>query len=163
MDITTASSLNDLTEADHQLVYSPEWCGRFERWQLERLDSLYERYSKEFNLADVNVEDYARKACKASLNADIAEDKMRRGELSLKDYQDAQRVFDTYSLSSNFAASKRKQDDSSGIGSLGELIAIVEGTGQINKRQVSWPKDSVDRVLDHFRHTDIAVGEENRS
>lgn len=153
---------NELSAEDRQVVYSKDWCGLFEKWQIERLDTLYARYEQDFNLGDVNLEDSARKACKASLNADIAEDKFRRGEIPMKEYQDAQKVFDTYSLSSNFAASKRKPGEGSTLGSLGELIYKIEVTGELSKRKVTFEPDDIDRIIADFRHTDVAIGEETR-
>lgn len=162
-EIAIEKPIGDLTEADRQRVYSPEWCGWFERWQIQRLDMLYERYKNEFDLADVSLEDFARKTCKASLNADIAEDRMRRGEITLTEYQNAQKVFDSYSQSSNFAPSKRKQVENNDAGSLGEIVYAVEVTGAINDLmgKVRFPQDDIDSILRHYRHTDVAIGEED--
>ena len=148
---------------DRTLEYSPEWCGSFEKWQLDRLNELYERYETDFDLKDVNIQDYVRKACKASLNADIAEDKMRRGEISVKEYKDAQQIFDSYSLSSGLAASKRKPGDNAGLDNLGKIIYDIEVTGILSTRKVTFPPDDIDQIIAEFRHTDLAIGEDNHS
>lgn len=154
-------SKSGLSEKDRTLVYSKEWCGMFEAWQLERLNDLYERYETDFDLKDVNIQDYVRKACKASLNADIAEDKMRRGEISVKEYKDTQQIFDSYSLSSGLAATKRKPGENSALDNLGKIIYDIEVTGILSTRKVTFPPDDVDRIIAEFRHTDLAIGEEN--
>lgn len=152
---------NALTDEDRRVEYSKEWCGWFEKWQLDRLNDLFDRYENDFDLRDVNIQDYVRKACKASLNADIAEDKMRRGEITVREYKDTQQIFDSYSLSSGLAASKRKPGDNTGLDNLGKIIYDIEVTGILATRQVVFPPDDVDRIIAEFRHTDVAIGEEN--
>lgn len=104
------------------LTYNKKWRGNFTDEQIEALEDIYSQYEEDFVLDNVNIRDYARKVAKASLNADIAEDRMRRGEISASDYKEAQKIFDDLSKSSNFAACRRKPGDSSGLGSLGEII-----------------------------------------
>lgn len=106
----------------------------------------------------MNIRDYAKKVAKASLNADIAEDRMRRGEITAGEYKEAQKIFDDLSKSSNFAACKRKPGDTAGLGSLGEIIMRIEATGEINTEGFNWPKDSVDMVLSEYKHSLVAAG-----
>lgn len=100
-----------------ELVYNHTWRGSFTASQIQALEEIYEQYEEDFVLDNVSMRDYARKVAKASLNADIAEDRMRRGEISASDYKEAQRIFDDLSKSSNFAACKRKPGEASGMGS----------------------------------------------
>jgi hypothetical protein len=144
--------------ASAEAVYSERWRGHYSARQLEALDAIYARYAEDFVLDTVNVQDYARKAAKASLNADIAEDKFRRGHGSLQEYRDAQKIFDDLSKSSNFAACKRKPGETSGIGSLGEIILRIESGGALLSEGVKLPEDDIDRVLADFRHTLAATG-----
>lgn len=108
--------------ANEKLVYNHVWRGYFTTEQIDALEDLYAQYEEDFVLDNVNIRDYARKVAKASLNADIAEDRMRRGEISAGDYKEAQKIFDDLSKSSNFAACRRKPGEASGLGSLGEII-----------------------------------------
>lgn len=103
-------------------VYSRVWRGTYTPEQIEMLDEQYEKLENDFELDDENRRDYARKVIRASFNADIAEDKYRRGEITLKEYKDAANLFDNLSKSSEFAACKRKPGETSGMGSLGEII-----------------------------------------
>lgn len=95
---------------------------------------------------------------RASFNADIAEDKYRRGEISLKEYKDAASLFDTLSKSSEFAACKRKPGETAGMGSLGEIIEQIEMSGALNHRGDEFPPDQIDAILNDFYHAFIAAG-----
>lgn len=117
------------TAASDKLVYNRKWRGYFTAEQIDALEDIYSQYEEDFVLDNVNIRDYARKVAKASLNADIAEDRMRRGEISAGDYKEAQKIFDDLSKSSNFAACRRKPGESSGLGSLGEIILRLEVSG----------------------------------
>jgi len=97
--------------------YNRKWGGYFSKEEIEALEDTYSQYEEDFVLDNVNIRDYARKVAKASLNADIAEDKMRRGQISASEYKEAQRIFDDLSKSSNFAACRRKPGEASGMGS----------------------------------------------
>lgn len=144
--------------ATEKLEYNRKWRGHFTQEQIDALEEIYAQYEEDFVLDNVNIRDYAKKVAKASQNADIAEDRMRRGEISSSDYKEAQNIFDNLSKSSNFAACKRKPGETSGLGSLGEIITRIEGTGKINTEGFQWPKDSVDMAVEEYRHTLVAAG-----
>lgn len=148
-------------EAEEQnLPYNRKWRGYFSAEQVEALEEIYSQYEEDFVLDNVNIRDYARKVAKASLNADIAEDKMRRGQISASEYKEAQKIFDDLSKSSNFAACRRKPGESSGMGSLGEIILRLEINGALNIEGTTFPEDDVDKIIRDFRHTLKAVGVE---
>lgn len=140
------------------LTYNKKWRGNFTDEQIEALEDIYSQYEEDFVLDNVNIRDYARKVAKASLNADIAEDRMRRGEISAGDYKEAQKIFDDLSKSSNFAACRRKPGESSGLGSLGEIIQRLELSGALQIEGVTFPEDDIDRIIADFRHTLTAAG-----
>lgn len=122
---TGTLSSPDSPEESQQIEYSRKWRGRFTKEQIEELEATYAQYEEDFVLDNENLRDYAKKVAKASLNADIAEDRMRRGEGSSSEYKEAQKIFDDLSKSSNFAACRRKPGESSGLGSLGEIILSI--------------------------------------
>lgn len=142
--------------------YNRKWGGFFTNEEIEALEDIYSQYEEDFVLDNVNIRDYARKVAKASLNADIAEDKMRRGQLSAGEYKEAQRIFDDLSKSSNFAACKRKPGEASGMGSLGEIIMRLEVSGVLNTNGFTFPEDDIDKVVNDYRHTLRAVGIEGQ-
>lgn len=149
------------TEEEHtppKQIYSRVWRGTYTPEQIEMLDEQYAKLENDFELDDENRRDYARKVIRASLNADIAEDKYRRGEISLKEYKDAANLFDNLSKSSEFAACKRKPGETSGMGSLGEIILQVELSGALNERKDEFPPDQIDAILNDFYHAFVAAG-----
>ena len=148
----------ELEEDEEKRTYNRKWGGFFTKEEIDALEDIYSQYEEDFVLDNVNIRDYARKVAKASLNADIAEDKMRRGQISASEYKEAQRIFDDLSKSSNFAACKRKPGEASGMGSLGEIIMRLEVAGELNKNGFTFPEDDVDKIIRDFRHTLHSVG-----
>ena len=138
--------------------YNRKWGGFFSEEEIEALEDIYAQYEEDFVLDNVNIRDYARKVAKASLNVDIAEDKMRRGQISANEYKEAQKIFDDLSKSSNFAACRRKPGEASGMGSLGEIIMRLEVSGALKENGFTFPEDDVDKIIRDFRHTLRSVG-----
>lgn len=157
-DEESATRERPAVESPEKLEYNRKWRGHFTKEQIEALEDIYAQYEEDFVLDNVNIRDYAKKVAKASLNADIAEDRMRRGEISASDYKEAQKIFDDLSKSSNFAACKRKPGETSGLGSLGEIVQRIESTGKLDTDGFHWPQDSVDIAIAEFRHTLVAIG-----
>lgn len=142
--------------------YNRKWGGHFTKEEIEAQEDTYSQYEEDFVLDNVNIRDYARKVSKASLNADIAEDKMRRGVISAGEYKEAQRIFDDLSKSSNFAACRRKPGEASGMGSQGEIIMRLEVSGVQQTNGFTFPADDVDKIIEDFRQTLRSVGIEGR-
>ena len=149
-------------EDGSQQKYNRKWAGNYTDEQIEILEEKYSQYEEDFVLDNVNIRDYARKVCKASLNADIAEDKMRRGMISVGEYKETQKIFDDLSKSSNFAACRRKPGEASGMGSLGEIIVRLEVDGKLNKNGFHFPPDDIDKIITDLKHTFKAVGIEGQ-
>lgn len=143
---------------EDKMIYSTVWRGYFTKEQISILDATYEEYEKDFDLSNVSMRDYARKVAKASLNADIAEDKMRRGEISASEYKEVQKIFDDLSKSSNFAACARKPGSATGLTSLGNIIYGLEINHHLDINPFEFPKDDIDKVMDDYRHVAVAVG-----
>lgn len=142
--------------------YNKKWRGYFTDDEVESMEETYAQYEEDFVLDSENMRDYARKVVKASLSADIAEDNYRRGKITASEYKEAQRIFDDLSKSANFAACKRKPGETSGMGSLGEIIMRIELNGELNENGFTFPPDDVDKIIADFRHTLEAVGTEGR-
>lgn len=99
------------------LLYSKVWNGYYTQREIDYLDEYYARLEEGFVLDNQNLQDYARKAAKASLDADIKYNRMRQGKASVAEWEKAQAIFDNLSKSANFAACKRKPGDMAGLGS----------------------------------------------
>lgn len=151
-----------MSDDPNKRTYNRKWGGCFTQEEIEVLEETYAQYEEDFVLDNVSMRDYARKVAKASLNADIAEDKMRRGQISASEYKEAQRIFDDLSKSSNFAACRRKPGEASGFGSLGEIILRLEASGKLQTNECTFPEDDIDRIENDFRHTLYSVGIEGQ-
>ena len=138
--------------------YDPVWRGTFTPNEIAAQNATYAEYEKDFDLSNVSMRDYARKVAKASLNADIAENKMRHGEISVSEYKEVQKIFDDLSKSSNFAACARKAGTSTGLSSLGEIIYALEINHELDINPFEFPPDDIDKVYNDYAHLAAAVG-----
>lgn len=159
---TRETVVHEYADPEDKPRYDTTWRGWFTPTEITMLEDIYAQYEQDFILDNVNIRDYARKVAKASLNADIAEDKMRRGQITAKEYKEAQQIFDDLSKSSNFAACRRKPGENTGMGSLGEIILRLETDGFLNSNPYKFPDDEVDRVVHDFEHTVQAIGADVR-
>lgn len=109
---------------------------------------------------DLNLVDSTRKLLKASLNADIADDKFRRGEITMQECRAAHSLYEEYSKMTTFAACVQAKNK---VGvtdedSLGEIIERLESNGFLGTNDYTFDQDQVDMIIADFRHTIAAVG-----
>lgn len=151
---------NDGRDEDMETqVYSKDWNGTFAKREIEYLDAYYKDLQNDFVFSTVNMRDYAKKVCKASLDADNAYNRYRSGSGSLDEYKKAVELFDKLSKSVEFTECERKAGDVGGSGSFGEWVAKIEATGEIDvDEQIDWEPDHVDAVINDFRHILVACG-----
>lgn len=142
---------------ENEKVYDEFFNGYFTNRDLEYLRSYYKSLEEDFTFDNENLRDYAKKCARASLQADKAQDDYAAGRCDFANVKDALAQFDMLSKSANFAACKRKAGDSSGLTSFSELTYKLETTGHTMQRQVKWPEDDVDRVINHLRHLATAM------
>lgn len=145
-------------EPQAKMIYDKVWRGYYTEEQIEILNAEYARYEDDFVLDNVNIRDYARKVIKASLDADIAADKARRGEISSKEAKERQDNYDNLSKSANFAACKRKPGEARGAGSLSEITFKIESMGLLENRGYTGPKDAIDLAIEELDHRMVAAG-----
>lgn len=142
---------------DGARIYSPIWNGMFTRREIEYLDAYYERLENDFVLEDISIQDYARKIAKASLEADNRYDMMRTGKCTSKEWQEAQNIFDGLSKSASFAACQKKDKNNGSNLVLCEIIQNIEVNHYAEMPKVVFPKDDIDRIIEDFAHTDVAI------
>ena len=142
---------------DEEVVYSAKWNGHYTFREVEYLDAYYDSLSQDYVLDTKNLRDYARKVAKASLAADLANNKYRRGSITSGELREAYNIFDTLSKSANFAACKRKGGDTLGTTSFSELAARLQATGKIETCPAVWEKDAVDVAQEYLRHVIVAM------
>ena len=157
-DVTRDEVVHEFTDERNKPYYDKVWQGWFTPEQVEWMEEKYAQYSEDFVLDNVNMQDYTRKVIKASLNADLAEDRMRRNQGSPDEYMKAQKIFDDLSKSSNFAACRRKPGESTGLGSLGEIILKLETQGYLDENPYTFPDDDIDKVIQAYKYTLEAIG-----
>lgn len=151
--IDTQPDLGDYDQEDEQSVYSMKFGGWFKKREIRWQEDYYARMAETFDLTDPNTHDYCVKNAVASLVVNNAADEYRRGKIQLKEYKDAMSVYDMTSKSANFAACKRKAEEKrEDIGSLGELIALIEGPMAMEFQKVQFEPDDIDRVQADYRH-----------
>lgn len=150
--------VHEFTDERNKPYYDKVWQGLFTPEQVEWMNEKYAQYEQDFVLDNVNMQDYTRKVIKASLNADLEEDRQRRGQGSPDAYAKAQKIFDDLSKSSNFAACRRKPGESSGMGSLGEIILRLETQGYLDENPYVFPDDDVDKVIHSYEYTLESIG-----
>lgn len=142
---------------DGAKIYSPTWNGFYTRNEIEYLDGYYERLNEGFVLDDVNIQDYAKKVAKASLEADTRYNNMRIGKCSSGDWKEAQAIFDNLCKSANFAACQKKDKGAGSNEVLCEIIANIEINHQADMPQVFFEEDHIDLILKDFAHTYDAI------
>lgn len=155
---TNDAVVHEFTDEINKPYYDKVWQGWFTPEQVEWMEEKYTQYSEDFVLDNVNMQDYTRKVIKASLNADLAEDRMRRGQGTPDEYMKAQKIFDDLSKSSNFAACRRKPGESTGMGSLGEIILKLETQGYLDENPYTFPDDDIDKVIQAYKYTLESIG-----
>lgn len=142
---------------ENEKQYDDFFNGYFTARDLEYLRNYYKRLEEDFTFDNENLRDYAKKCARASLQADKAQDDYTAGRCDFANVKDALAQFDMLSKSANFAACKRKAGDASGLTSFSELTYKLETTGHTMQRQIKWPEDDVDRVINHLRHLATAM------
>ena len=157
-DSTNDAVVHEFTDEKNKPYYDKVWQGWFTEDQVAWMEEKYTQYSEDFVLDNVNMQDYTRKVIKASLNADLAEDRMRRGQGTPDEYMKAQKIFDDLSKSSNFAACRRKPGESTGMGSLGEIILKLETQGYLDENPYTFPDDDIDKVIQAYQYTLESIG-----
>ena len=88
--------------------------------------------------------------CIASLNADNANNRYRKGEIPIAEWRDAINLFDNLSKSSMFSACKRKVDDRETGMSFSEKSLQLQASGKIEMVQPFWKPDSVDACIKEY-------------
>lgn len=141
-----------------EATYSEFFNGYYTPKDLKYLENYYSKLEEDFTFDNESIRDYARKVCKASLQADKAQDDYATGRCQFSDVKDALTQFDMLSKSANFAACKRKVGESSGLTSWSETTYKLETTGHTMQRQIKWPEDDVDRCIHSLEHIVSSLG-----
>lgn len=156
-----ASGEFDPSPEEDDKQWSEFFNGYYTKRDIDYLNGYYQKLEEDFNFDNESLRDYARKVCKASLQADKAQDDYAAGRCPFSDVKDALAQFDMLSKSANFAACKRKAGDTSGLTSWSETTLKLETTGHTMQRKIEWEEDDVDRVITSFMHLAKSLGLDN--
>lgn len=129
-------------------TYNAFFNGDFKPAELEYLQDYYSQLEKDFDLSDIALIDNAKKLAKAALTADKVQNDYMSGKCAMKDVTDAMTQYNSLLSIGNFAASKRKPGDKTGLSSWAETTAYLETHGHPCIKKIEWPKDVVDTALD---------------
>lgn len=137
-----SDQLTDEDKSSLLLKWGPEYTCQ----QWIQLEQLYEDMTHSYDIQSAGHRDTLKLVCKASLKT---HELLNMGDMdgALK----ASRMYDTLMKSGKFQALQNKTDSGNAIDSIGELVALCESDGYIEKYYISSPKDKVDQVLDDYK------------
>ena len=147
-------SQEELTEDDVRYLVL-KW-GDYKPYEWVKLEQLYNDMMESFDIQNAGHIDTLKLACKASLKTHQL--------LDLGDIDGAlrsSRMYDTLMKSGKFTAAQNKETSGEFVDSVGELVALCEEQGYIERLYVDTPKDKVDATLqDMNQYTKTLVTEE---
>jgi hypothetical protein len=134
--------------------------GEYTLSDIKYLENYFKGLQRDFKIENEAYIDYAKKVCKASLAMDKAFSDLLIDKPGAKErYMTCQKIFDGLSQSAKFAEKTRSENDTVGLGSLGEVIKTLEYQGFLQKK-ITFPKDEIDNIINDFRWILTSIGEE---
>lgn len=123
-----------------------KWGPEYNAQEWVQLEQLYNDMMASYDIQTAGHKDTLKLACKASLKT---HELLNCGDIdgALK----ASRMYDTLMKSGKFQPVQNKNDSNNVIDSIGELVALCETDGYIEKYYISSPKDKVDQVLEDYK------------
>ena len=131
---------DDLTEDDKKYL-SIKW-GNYSPQEWVQLEQLYNDMMDSYDIQAAGHMDTLKLVCKTSLKANQLLD---IGDLD--GASKAARMYDSLMKSGKFTAAQNKAESGEFVDSIGELVAVCEKDGYIEKYYCAEPKDKVDEVL----------------
>jgi hypothetical protein len=134
-------------------IYSKKWRGMYIQDDIDYLEKYYQDLQNDYTIVTRNHHDYAMKVAQASLHTDKCYEEMLNGIVGAdKKWKEAREIFDALCQSAKFSEKTRTPNDISGLGSFGELVKRIEEDGFVQSK-VIFERDSIDILLEEFRHT----------
>ena len=147
-------SREELTEDDVRYLIL-KW-GDYKPYEWVKLEQMYNDMMESFDIQNAGHIDTLKLICKASLKTHQL--------LDLGDIDGAQkssRMYDTLMKSGKFTAAQNKAENGEFVDSVGELVALCEEQGYVERMYIENPKDKVDAVLaDMNKYVETLVKEE---
>ena len=112
-----------------------------------QLEQLYTSVMQSFDIQTPTHIDYLKLICKTSLKCNQLID---NGDI--EGFQKMSRVYDSLMKSAKFTAAQNKAESGEYVDSVGELVALAEAGGSIERFYIDSPKDKVDDTLEDMKN-----------
>lgn len=132
---------NDLTDENKRYLRL-KWGKAYKPEEWVRLERLYQKMTKSYDIQGAGHEDVLLLVCKTSLKANQL--------LDIGDVDGAQKMikmYDSLMKSGKFTAAQNKADNGEFLDSISEFVALCEKEGFIPRYYVDGPKDKVDETI----------------
>ena len=111
-----------------------------------QLEQLYTSVMQSFDIQTPTHIDYLKLICKTSLKCNQLID---NGDI--EGFQKMSIVYDSLMKSAKFTAAQNKAESGEYVDSVGELVALAEAGGSIERFYIDSPKDKVDETLEDMK------------
>lgn len=153
---TTEDDFNEQLTEEDKLMLRLKWGRGYRPEEWVRMEQLYQDMMQSYDIQTAGHKDTLIMLCKASLKTNLLLD---AGDID--GAQKMAKVYDSLMKSGKFTAAQNKEEQGEFVDSVGELVAICEKDGFIEKYYIDGPKDKVDRVIqDMQEYTHSLVTEE---
>lgn len=158
-DETEQEIVNSLTDED-KIYLKMKWGNAYSFFDCVQLEKLYKEMKDSYTIETAGHEDTLKLVCKTSLKANKLIDMD-----DIDGYQKLAKTYDTLMKSGAFTAAQNKNLKGDEIDSIGELVAICERQGYIERFYIEQPNDKVDLTIEDMkRYTRTLIeGESNLS
>lgn len=145
--IDDESFQDDYYDPDEK-VYSSFWEGNYTRSELDWLNEMFKEYENDFDIPDVHTRNMFKKVVKLSFMQDKLTketiDSPTKENVDQLDKITKMMIAASDAVKLNLA--KRSSNDRGGFTDLGSLIARIESTGALMRKQ-EFPEDDVDVTM----------------
>ena len=146
---------DDLTDED-KLYLRLKWGKTYKPEEWIKLEQLYEEMMSSYDIQTAGHIDTLKLICKTSLKANQLID---IGDV--EGYQKMSKVYDSLMKSGKFTAAQNKAEAGEFVDSIGELVALCEQEGYIERFYVDEPNDKVDvTIKDMQKYTKTLIDQE---
>ena len=147
----------DLNLTDDDKTYLRlKWGKAYKPEEWVKLEQLYEEMMNSYDIQGAGHIDTLKLVCKTSLKANQLID---MGDI--EGFQKMQKAYDSLMKAGKFTAAQNKAESGEFVDSVGELIALCEKQGYIERFYIESPNDKVDLTIqDMQRYTRTLIEEE---
>ena len=147
--------VEDLTEEEKKYLRL-KWGKTYKPEEWIKLEQLYEEMMSSYDIQTAGHIDTLKLICKTSLKANQLID---IGDV--EGYQKMSKVYDNLMKSGKFTAAQNKAEAGEFVDSIGELVALCEQEGYIERFYIDEPNDKVDvTIKDMQKYTKTLIDQE---